>query len=164
MPAGSGPRHFVFAPDNRFVLGLGEISGVITTFAFEPIARAPLFTVSTMANGTSADAVRASAEILFHPKLPVVYCSNRGPHEIAVFDFDSTSGKVERRTAVACGGEVPRNFRISPDGRFMLVANQNSNNIAVLSINPTTGDLSPTAHKISVPSPMCIKFVGDTSP
>jgi len=164
MPAGSGPRHFVFSPDNRYVLGLGEMSGTITTFAFDPIDAKPLSTVSTMAAGTPGDAPRSSAEILFHPTLPVVYCSNRGPHEIAVFDFAAATGVVKRRSAIQCGGQVPRNFRLSPEGRFLLVANQGSNNVAVFSVDLKTGDLSRTKYQIDVPSPMCIKFVGDQSP
>jgi len=164
MPAGSGPRHFVFSPDSRYVLGLGELSGTITTFAFDPIDAKPLSTVSTMAAGVADDAPRSSAEILFHPMLPVVYCSNRGPHEIAIFDFDTATGAVKRRSAIQCGGQVPRNFRLSPDGRFLLVANEGSNNVAVFTVDSKTGDLSPTKYKIDVPSPNCIKFVGDQSP
>lgn len=163
MPAGSGPRHFAFSPDHRFLLGLGEMSGTISTFAFDKINASPLSTVSTMAEGTPANAERSCAEILFHPTLPVVYCSNRGPHEIAVFDFDKSTGTLVRRSALACGGKVPRNFRLTPDGRFLLVANQGSNNVAVLRVDPKTGDLSPTENSIEVPSPMCIKFVGDAS-
>ncbi len=159
MPPGSGPRHFVFSPDNRFVLGLGEISGTISTFAFEPPNSTPLASTSTMAEGTADDVVRACAEILFHPKLPVVYCSNRGPHEIAVFDYDPSDGTLVRRSAIACGGQVPRNFRLTPDGRFLLVANQGSNNVAVLAVDEKTGDLSSTRFTINVPTPMCIKFV-----
>jgi 6-phosphogluconolactonase len=160
MPAGSGPRHFVFSPDHRFVLGLGEIDGTITTFAFSPnVDPKPLFTVSTMAPSAPQDAVRASAEILFHPTLPVVYCSNRGPHEIAVFDFNTETGEVKRRSAIACGGQVPRNFRFTPDGRYLLVANQGSNNVSVFTVDQTTGDLTATDYQIALPSPMCIKFV-----
>ena len=164
MPPASGPRHFAFSPDNRFVLGLGEMLGSITTFAYDPITAQPLSTTSTMAAGTASEAVRASAEILFHPKLPVVYCSNRGPNEIAIFDFDSASGKVTRRSAIDCGGQTPRNFRLTPDGRFLLVANQGSDSVAVFAVDSAMGNLSATDYSISVPSPMCIKFVGDTSP
>jgi 6-phosphogluconolactonase len=163
MPPGSGPRHFAFSPDHRFLLGLGEMSGTISTFAFDKPNASPLSTVSTMAEGTPADAERSCAEILFHPSLPVVYCSNRGPHEIAVFDFDKATGKLTRRSALACGGKVPRNFRLTPDGRFLLVANQGSNNVAVLAVDQKTGDLSATEHSIEVPSPMCIKFVSSSS-
>ncbi|HBJ36710.1 MAG TPA: hypothetical protein DDZ51_18530, partial [Planctomycetaceae bacterium] len=107
------------------------------------------------------DANRWCAEILFHPSLPVVYCSNRGPQEIAVFDFEAKSGGLTRRGAVDCGGKTPRNFRLTPDGRFLLVANQDSDNIAIFKVDPKTGDLTLTDQQISVPKPMCIKFVGD---
>lgn len=161
MPPGSGPRHFALSPDHRFLLGLGEMSGTISTFALPPTQASPLSTVSTMAEGTPPEAPRSCAEILFHPTLPIVYCSNRGPHEIAVFDYETATGKLTRRSALDCGGKVPRNFRLTPDGRFLLVANQGSNNVAVLAVDQTTGDLSATGHSIDVPAPMCIKFVGD---
>jgi len=161
-PPGSGPRHFVFSPDGRFVLSLGELDGTISTFSFDPVNANAIHTASTMVEGVPEDAVRASAEILFHPKLPVVYCSNRGPNEIATFDFDTQTGHVTRRSAIACGGTTPRNFRLTPDGRFLLVANQGSNNVAVFSVDDK-GNLSPTDQSISVPTPMCIKFIGDRS-
>ncbi len=170
-PPGSGPRHFVFSPDNRFVLSLGELSGTISTFAFGPVDAdadsaedptagiEPLSTVSTMAPGTPDDANRWCAEILFHPSLPVVYCSNRGPHEMAIFDYDPGSGQLIRRSGLPCGGKTPRNFRLTPDGNFLLVANQDSDNIAVFRVDPRNGDLEPTGHSITVAKPMCIKFV-----
>ena len=160
-PPGSGPRHFVFSPDNRFVLSLGELSGTISTFAYDAVSATPTSTISTVAADLPDDANRWCAEILFHPSLPVVYCSNRGPQEIAVFDFEAKSGDLTRRGAVACGGKTPRNFRLTPDGRFLLVANQDSDNIAVFKVDSKTGDLTLTDQQISVPKPMCIKFIGD---
>lgn len=160
-PPGSGPRHFVFSPDQRFLLSLGELSGTISVFAYDGSSAEPITTVSTVADDLPEDANRWCAEILFHPTLPVVYCSNRGPQEIAVFDFDAKSGGLTRRGAVDCGGKTPRNFRLTPDGRFLLVANQDSDNIAVFKVDPKTGDLTLTDQQISVPKPMCIKFVGD---
>lgn len=160
-PPGSGPRHFVFSPDNRFVLSLGELSGTISIFRYDAIRAKPLSTASTVAADLPDDANRWCAEILFHPSLPVVYCSNRGPQEIAVFDFEAKSGGLIRRGAVDCGGKTPRNFRLTPDGRFLLVANQDSDNIAVFKVDSKTGDLALTDQQISVPKPMSIKFVGD---
>jgi len=161
-PPGSGPRHFAFSPDNRFVLSLGELSGTISIFSYHPIRSKPLSTVSTVAADLPDDANRWCAEILFHPSLPVVYCSNRGPQEIAVFDFEAKSGGLTRRGAVDCGGKTPRNFRLTPDGRYLLVANQDSDNIAVFKVDAKTGDLTLTDQQISVPKPMSIKFVGDS--
>jgi 6-phosphogluconolactonase len=160
-PSGTGPRHFVFSPDNRFVLSLGELSGTISVFNYQEVNATPIETISTVADDLPEDANRWCAEILFHPTLPVVYCSNRGPQEIAVFDFETKSGSLTRRRAVNCGGKTPRNFRLTPDGRFLLVANQDSDNIAVFKVDAQTGDLTLTDQQISVPKPMCIKFITD---
>lgn len=162
-PPGSGPRHFVFSPDKRFVLSLGELSGTISVFSYQDLASSPITTVSTVAADLPEDANRWCAEILFHPTLPVVYCSNRGPQEIAVFDYQAKTGGLTRRGAVDCGGKTPRNFRLTPDGRYLLVANQDSDNIAVFKVDSKTGDLVLTDQKIAVAKPMCIKFVGDLS-
>ena len=55
-------------------------------------------------------------------------------------------------------GETPRNFALSPDGKFLFVANQDTNNIATLKINDD-GSLSDTGHNLNIPSPVCIKFL-----
>jgi len=159
LPPGSGPRHFVFSRDGRFVFVLNEMKGTISTFDYEHLIAAPLYTTTTMADDIRDDAARSSAEILLHPTLPVIYCSNRGPSEIATLDVDENTGKVTRRGAIASGGLTPRNFNLTPDGGWLIVANQDSGSLAVLSIDPTTGELSDTAIRASVPSPMCIKFI-----
>ncbi len=157
-PAGSGPRHFVFSPDQRYMLILGELSGTITSVRYAPPNVQTVETISTMAAGTPDDAPRGSAEILFHPNGRFVYCSNRGPSEIACFVYNARDGRLKRTSAISSGGVHPRNFRISPDGKFMLVANQNTNNIVVFSINADTGQLTPTGTQLEVDKPMCLKF------
>ncbi len=100
---------------------------------------------------------------LFHPQLPVVYTSNRGPNEIAWLSFDAANGALSLEGSIACGGDTPRNFRITPDGRWVLVCNQNSNRVSLFEIDKVSGALKATSTQIEVPSPMCIKFVGDGS-
>ncbi len=158
LDPGAGPRHFVFSPDNQFLLALSEISGTITTYRYAPPKVEKLSVVSTMADGTTAEAAKASAEILFHPNGKFVYCSNRGPNEIAGFAYNAETGTLKRLFGISSGGEHPRNFRFSPDGRYMLVANQNSNNIVVFSVDETSGELKPTGEVLEVDKPMCLKF------
>jgi 6-phosphogluconolactonase len=47
---------------------------------------------------------------------------------------------------------------IDPTGKFLLAANQNSDNIVVFKRNKTTGLLIPTGTEISVPKPVCLKM------
>ena len=54
-------------------------------------------------------------------------------------------------------GDWPRNFTIDPTGKYVLVANQRSNNIVVFNRNPENGTLSFVS-QVDLPSPVCLKF------
>ncbi|MBM3459930.1 MAG: hypothetical protein FJX77_15525, partial [Armatimonadetes bacterium] len=56
-------------------------------------------------------------------------------------------------------GRTPRNFGIDPTGRFLLAANQDTDNVAVFRINQQSGELTPTGQVLSVPVPVCVKFM-----
>ena len=161
VKAGSGPRHFVFSPEGKHVVVVGELNGLVSVFDAKLQNREPLS--ATFAVRTEDQEKAWCAEILFHPQLPVVYTSNRGPNEIAWLGFDGVKGNLTLQGSIPCGGDTPRNFRITPDGRWMLVCNQNSNRVSLFSIDPITGALQSTTTQIEVPAPMCIKFVGDGS-
>ena len=55
-------------------------------------------------------------------------------------------------------GKTPRNFVIDPTGKFLLVANQNSNEIIIFRRDHKTGLLTPADKSIQVSQPVCLKF------
>ena len=68
--------------------------------------------------------------------------------------------KTERLKTIgyqAVLGKNPRNFSLSPKGDYLLVANQDSNNIISFKRNATTGKLT-FVDEITVPMPVCILF------
>ncbi len=56
-------------------------------------------------------------------------------------------------------GKHPRNFVIDPTSRFLLVANRDTDNIVMFSIDPVSGLLKATGKEISIPNPVCLKFL-----
>ena len=66
---------------------------------------------------------------------------------------------MEVREFVPVRGRWPRQFRLMPDGRFLLAANQESDTIAVFAVNPVGGGLSPVGEPFSVPAPVCITLL-----
>jgi len=58
----------------------------------------------------------------------------------------------------SCGGKTPRNFVLDPTERWMLVANQDSNQISVFARNPETGLLADKGRSFAAAGPMCILF------
>jgi 6-phosphogluconolactonase len=71
---------------------------------------------------------------------------------------DPESGRLSLAAHARSGGRTPRSFVIDPEGRFVLVANQGSDNIVTLAIDQRTGALEDTGHRAEVPAPVCLKL------
>lgn len=58
-------------------------------------------------------------------------------------------------------GRTPRSFAIDPTGAYLLAANQESGNVVVFKIDPSTGALTPTGEEVKVPAPVSVVFLED---
>jgi 6-phosphogluconolactonase len=159
LKPGAGPRHFTFNPDGKYAYVINELDCTITAFAYESTSGAltPIQTITTLPRGF--DGSNTCAEIRVHPSGKFLYGSNRGHDSIAIFQIDSMEGTlsfVEHETADI---KTPRNFNIDPTGKFCLVANQGRDSVIVFRIDQETGAFEPTAYKISVASPVCVRFL-----
>jgi len=85
-----------------------------------------------------------------------VYASNRGHQSIAIFKVQD-DGNLESIGFEPVKGEHPRNFALSPDEDFLLVANKNTNNLVSFKRDSATG-LLQFIDEIEAPSPVCILF------
>ena len=56
-------------------------------------------------------------------------------------------------------GKTQRNFAVTPNGRFLLAANQDSGNIVTFVINRESGRLEYTGHQVYIPAPVCIRIL-----
>ena len=54
-------------------------------------------------------------------------------------------------------GDVPRNFTMTKDGKYLLVANQRTHQIVVFKRNKKTGTLTDSGIKIDLPAPVCLQ-------
>jgi 6-phosphogluconolactonase len=101
-----------------------------------------------------------SADIHIAADGKFLYCSNRGDaNSITIFKINPTDGKLTAVGYQSTLGVAPRNFSLDPSGNFLLVANQNSDNIIIFKRNKTTGLLTDTGKKIEVGNPVCLKWI-----
>jgi 6-phosphogluconolactonase len=157
LPAGSGPRHFDFHPGGDVIYVINELNSTITSFKKEN-KRWNLFeTVSTLPEGYTE--LNYCADIHISGDGKYLYGSNRGHNSIAVYDIDPLSKKLKWKGYISTKGDWPRNFAISPDQRFLLVANQKSGNIVVYRINKANGMPEFTDHELKIPAAVCIEFL-----
>ena len=161
VPPGSGPRHFVFSHDGKFVYVINEIGGTITVFHYVATnaAMTEVQTISTLPKDFATN--NTAAEIALHPNGKFLYASNRGHDSIAVFAVDRETGKLTLLGHQSTLGRTPRHFAIDPTGRWLLAENQASDSVVVFALDPDTGKLKPTGQTITVGAPVCAVFVGE---
>ena len=151
----SGPRHITFSNDGRYCYVIGELSGEITVFGYED---GDLNTIQTI----QADDLfaRGSADIHFSPDGRFLYASNRLEGDgIAIFKANKQDGTLER-IGYQHTGVHPRNFTISPNGKYLLCACRDSEIIQIFKIDTETGLLEDTHNDIKVQKPLCV-LLGD---
>ncbi len=156
----AGPRHLAFHPNEKWIYVLGELNGKVEAFNFfkadQPLKR--FQTISTTESRTNAAA--ACADIHVHPDGRFLYASNRGDfNSIAMYAIHPKNGRLQFLGTQSTKGTTPRNFVIDPTGKFLLVANQDSDNIVTFKINQTTGLLEDTGLELEVFTPVCLKFL-----
>ncbi|MCD6347577.1 MAG: lactonase family protein [Bacteroidales bacterium] len=153
---GAGPRHFAFSPDGKRAFAINELNSTLISFTIDSEgALHEVQTIPTLPDGYTG--VSYCADVHVHLNGRFVYGSNRGHNSIVVFALEP-SGRLILLQHQPVLGDWPRNFAISPSGKFLLVANRRSDNIVVFKIDQNSGMLSETGHQLSMSQPVCIDF------
>jgi 6-phosphogluconolactonase len=154
---GAGPRALRFHPNGRFAYCVTEMTssvvvlrwnarpGVLETMQ-EVAMRPPEF------QGTTA-----GADIVIDREARFAYAADRFDNIIVTFAISPDNGRLTLLNRSSCGGEVPRHLALDPSGRWLLVANQASDNIAVLARDVRTGQLA-AGKSFPLSRPQCLVF------
>jgi len=156
MASGAGPRHLTFHPNNKWVYVLNELNGTVTILKKTidgPYVIGP--SISTLPSDFKGTNTCADIHISSDGKF--LYASNRGHNTIAIFSVNMEDGYLTILGHEPTRGDGPRNFSLSPDENFLLVANQLTDNIISFKRNKTTG-LLEYSDEVEAPSPVCILF------
>ena len=149
LQAGDGPRHMIFSVKQGFAYIVNELSNALvvvqqdsSTGELTEVQRLSALT-EEFTGESYVSAVKLS------PAEDFLYVANRGSNSISVFAIVA-KGKLEFLQDYTTAGNWPRDFVISNDGEFLLVANQLSSEITVLKRDNKSGLLSSTDSKIAV--------------
>lgn len=153
-PPGSGPRHFCFSRDGKTLYAVAEMGNQLLEYAYDPEGECALRNVLPLLNAGFAGE-NLAADIHLAPDGRFLYASNRGDDSIAAFRLgeDGRATFLERTSA---HGRGPRNFCLSPDGRFALIANQYSGNIAVCVRDTESGHIGEMVCDVPAPRAVCL--------
>lgn len=159
LAPGSGPRHLAFHPTGKFVYVVNELNSTLTACSYD-MDNGILTEINT--ESTVADSFTGSkypAAVRMHPNGKYVYASTRGDSgSIALFRVENDGAATRIQVANDVPG-WPRDFNIEPNGSFLLVAGERSDEIQLYWIDQATGLLTATEHKLNIPAPGCILFI-----
>ena len=156
MASGSGPRHMVIHPNNKLLFVVNELNSTVSVVHLLENGSFKIGeTVSILPVGFSKP--NTGADIHLSPDGNFLYVSNRGMNSIAIFAVQQKESKIRLLGQEDTRGEMPRNFTLTPNGEYLLVANQNSDNIVAFKRNSETGLLTFT-DQINAFKPVCLLF------
>jgi len=152
LKPGAGPRHMVFHPRMKVAYVSNELSSSITVLAIDDAEPHKLKCRMKVIQDIDTDQDMAVDEDIYKRNYVAeigmsndgkfIYCSNRGYDTIAVFKIlEDDGGKLENVSFVPTFGKTPRHFMITPDDRYLVGANQDSNNLVVFQRDLEKGTL-----------------------
>lgn len=153
---GSGPRHITFHPTLPYAYLIHEMIPYVTVYSYSGGDFTQIQQLPTWPEGFTGG--KDGAEIKVSPDGKFLYISHRGDQNvIGIYSIDQQTGKITLKGAQPDNGKGPRDFEIDPTGGYLLVANQQTNNIVTYKINRETGMLTEVS-SMEMPIPVCIKF------
>ena len=154
---GSGPRHITFHPNGKYVYVVQELNASVNVYDCKKGKITSKQTISMVP--ADYKGVVGAADIHVSPDGKFLYASNRGDvNNLAIFSI-AKDGKLTWVGSQSTLGKTPRNFAIDPSGKFLLVANQGTDDIYVFKRDLKTGLLTQTENKINVGAPVFLKLV-----
>ena len=84
-----------------------------------------------------------------------IFVSNRGENTISIFRIDKY-GTLQKAGYFRTRGQTPRDFNILNNGRILVVANQNSNEVLTFKINYKKNEVN-NIDQIQIEQPVCVE-------
>lgn len=151
---GGGPRHLSIHPNGKYVYVLGELNGKVEVFEYTHQQFRFIDRVSALPPNFNGSFSAADIHISNDGKH--LYLSLRDQlNSIVLFDIGD-NGQIFKKNSYSTGGVNPRNFYLSPDGKFLIAENQSSNSLVIFKRDQETGELEFYNQIQNIPKPVCL--------
>ena len=155
---GAGPRFKAFHPSGLHLYVNHELDNTVGVYDYDAVS-GMLYERQIIETLPPTAPESAIAGIQISPAGDRLYVSNRGHDSISIFEIEE-DGRLARLAIRPCGGRCPRDIAISPSGRFLLVANQESNEVVVLPVlDGVVEALGAAVARTNVVGASCVHFV-----
>lgn len=156
---GSGPRHLVFHPNGKFAYVMTELSSEVIGLEYdqENGTFSELQYISAIPDDFTKNNQGSAIHISSDGRY--IYAANRGHDSIALFHVNQDNGKLSFVEHTSTEGAWPRDFVLDPSEEFLVASNQETSNIVLFKRDRESGKLTLLQSNVSVPFPVCVKFL-----
>ncbi len=155
---GSGPRTLHFHPNGTTAYSMNELTSTVDVLKWNKADGSLKFVTQVDLKPDRSKPKSTGCDTVITKDGRNVYFANRGDDFIYSFTANAASGELTPIGRTSSGGKIPRNFALDPTERWMLVANQDSDQLCVFPRDPQSGALASEGRSFACPAPMCILF------
>lgn len=157
-PEKSGPRHFVFHPNGKFVYLIHELNGDVAAYSYEAKSGAWSEIQRTTALPAGFSGKPWAADIHITPDGRFLYASERTTNTLTAYKVDVSSGKLTTIGSVPTEKQ-PRGFNIDPTGHYLAAVGELSDGMTVYAIDQSSGALSKLKSYATGKKPNWVEFL-----
>ena len=165
-----GPRYLEFHRTLPICYVINELSSVVSVFRIDQQAMkevasgkgkvtkptlVPIQNTSTLPAAFPRK-LNTCGRICVHPSGWFVVVSNRGHDSLSIFKVvqnGEAAGTLCSVSFTHTRGQTPRHFAFDRSGQWLLVANQDADNVSIFEFQFSTGRMKYTGNTYSIPSP-----------
>ena len=152
VPDGYGARHMAISPDGKYLYCVNELVSSVSVFRVDG---EKLVYVNTVLCPIDTTETNTAGAIRISKDGKTLYISNRGENTIVAFAVDGANLTLKQK--VDCRGNFPRDFDVTPDGKYLICCNQKTNDLTVFSVEPD-GTLTYSYTVLGIENPLCVVF------
>jgi 6-phosphogluconolactonase len=156
---GAGPRTLHFHPNGNTAYGVNELDSTVDVLEWRKADGSLTLVTRINLLPEGYHGLTRACDTVISKDGRFVYFANRDNDFLYSFKADPKTGALTPIARSNCGGKTPRNFVLDPSEHWMLVANQDSNQISVFARNPETGVLADAGKRFAAATPMRILFL-----
>ncbi|CCE12152.1 conserved exported hypothetical protein [Bradyrhizobium sp. STM 3843] len=157
-PEKSGPRHFIFHPNGKFIYLLHELNADLAVYAYDADKGTWREAQRTSALPSGFSGKPWAADLHITPNGQFLYASERTSNTLAAFKVDAASGHLTTIGNVPTETQ-PRGFNIDPSGHYLAAVGELSNGMSLYGIDQASGALTKLKSYAVGKKPNWVEFV-----
>ena len=156
---GEGPRHLAFHPSGRWAYLVTELKNHVIVYDFDAASGALCEKQKLSTLPPDYQGENLAADLAISRDGRFLYASNRGYNSIACYQIDEKDGTLTIGQHSSCYGDWPRSICLAGEDRFLLIANQQSDEVAVCARDAASGALIAPLCRLAIPQAVCVKEI-----